>query len=151
MVSDNIVMKIHEQYLIETNRQILLRHKEKTGEPVYIGVIQKNMDEVLPMINDVGNSGNKKQDLLEITAYILGVITWKQPFMDGNRRTGIIAAGKFLRDNGYDLDIEPEGENLQLRSMLRRLKDQMLTLNQEAIRQLSFYISERVKEHEPRR
>ncbi len=144
-------MKIHEQYLIETNRQILLRHKEKTGEPVYIGVIQKNMDEVLPMINDVGNSGNKKQDLLEITAYILGVITWKQPFMDGNRRTGIIAAGKFLRDNGYDLDIEPEGENLQLRSMLRRLKDQMLTLNQEAIRQLSFYISERVKEHEPRR
>ena len=151
MVSGNIVMKIHEQYLTETNEQLLKRHKERTGEPVYIGIIQKNMDEVLPIINNVGNSGNKVQDLLEIATHILGVITLKQPFMDGNRRTGIIAAGKFLRDNGYDLDIVPEEENLELRLMLRRTKDQMLTLNQEVTGQLSFYISERMKEHEPRR
>ena len=151
MVSDNIVMKIHEQYLTETNEQVLLRQKERTGERVYIEVIQKNMVEVLPMINNVGNSGNKEQDLLEVATHILGVITLKQPFMDGNRRTGIIAAGKFLRDNGYDLDIVPEEDNLELRLMLRRSKDQMLTLNQEVMGQLSFYISKRMKEHEPRR
>lgn len=79
MVLDNIVMKIHEQYLTETNEQILLRHKKRTSEPVYIGVIQKNMDEVLFMINNVGNSGNKEQDVLEIATHILGVITLKQP------------------------------------------------------------------------
>jgi len=151
VVSDNIVMKIHEQYLTETNEQVLLRQKERTGERVYIEVIQKNMVEVLPMINNVGNSGNKEQDLLEVATHILGVITLKQPFMDGNRRTGIIAAGKFLRDNGYDLDIVPEEDNLELRLMLRRSKDQMLTLNQEVMGQLSFYISKRMKEHEPRR
>ncbi|MBM2819250.1 MAG: Fido protein [Nitrosarchaeum sp.] len=151
MVSDNIVMKIHEQYLTDTNEQLLKRHKERTGESVYIGIIQKNMDEVLPMINNVGNSGNKVQDLLEIATHILGVITLKQPFMDGNRRTGIIVAGKFLRDNGYDLDIVPEEENSELRRMLRRIKDRMFTLNQEIMGQLSFYISERLKEHEPRR
>ena len=60
-------MKIQEQYLTETNVQLLQRHKERTGEPVYVGIIQKNMDEVIPMINNVGNSGNKKQDLLEIS------------------------------------------------------------------------------------
>jgi len=146
-----MVMKIHEQYLTETNEQVLLRQKERTGERVYIEVIQKNMVEVLPMINNVGNSGNKEQDLLEVSTHILGVITLKQPFMDGNRRTGIIATGKFLRDNGYDLDIVPEEENLELRLMLRRFKDQMLTLNQEVMGQLSFYISKRMKEHEPRR
>ena len=151
MVSDNIVMKIHEQYLTETNEQVLLRQKERTGERVYIEVIQKNMVEVLSMINNVGNSGNKEQDLLEVATHILGVIPLKQPFMDGNRRTGIIAAGKFLRDNGYDLDIVPEEENLELILMLRRIKDQMLTLNQEVMGQLSFYISKRMKEHEPRR
>ena len=148
-------MKIHEQYLAETNEQLLQRHKERTGESVYIGIIQKNIDEVLTMINNVGNSGNKKQDLLEIATHILGIITLKQPFLDGNRRTGIIAAGKFLRDNGYDLDIVPdivpEGENLELRRMLRKIKDRMFTLNQEVMGQLSFYISERMKEHEPRR
>ena len=55
------------------------------------------------MIEDVCNSGNKEQDLIEITTHILAIIILKQPFMDGNRRTGIIVAGKFLRDNGYDL------------------------------------------------
>ena len=144
-------MKIHEQYLTETNGQILQRQKKRTGEQVHIWVIQKNMDEVLPMINNVGNSGNKKQDLLEIATHILAVITLKQPFMDGNRRTGIIAAGKFLRDNGYDLDIVPEEENSELRQMLKTIKERMYTLNQEVMRQLSFYISERMKEHEPRR
>jgi prophage maintenance system killer protein len=109
------------------------------------------MVEVLSMINNVGNSGNKEQDLLEVATHILGVIPLKQPFMDGNRRTGIIAAGKFLRDNGYDLDIVPEEENLELILMLRRIKDQMLTLNQEVMGQMSFYISKRMKEHEPRR
>ena len=151
MVSDNIVMKIDKQYLTETNEQILLRQKEKTGEPVYIGIIQKNMDEALQIINNVGNSGNKKQDLLEIATHILGVTAWKQLFMDGNRRTGIIAAGKFLRDNGYDLNIDPGEENTELRNMLRRIKIQMLTLNQDAMSKLSFYISKRMKEHESRR
>ena len=149
MVLGNIVMKIHEQYLIEINEQVLLRHKKKTNEPVYIGVIQKNMDEVIRMINNVGNSGNTEQDLLEIATHILGVITLKQPFMDGNRRTGIIATGKFLRDNGYDLDIDPGETNLELRSMLRKTKDQLLTLNPEVMKQLTFYISQRMKIHEP--
>ena len=71
--------------------------------------------------------------------------------MDGNRRTGIIAVGKFLRDNGYDLDILPEEENSELRQMLKTIKGRMYALNQEVIGQLSFYISERMKEHEPRR
>lgn len=69
--------------------------------------------------------------------------------MDGNRRTGIIAAGKFLYDNGYDLDIDPEEVNSELRSMLRKIKDRLLTLNQEVMEQLSFYISERMRKHEP--
>lgn len=101
------------------------------------------------MIDNVGNSGNKEQDLLEIATHIIGVITLKQPFMDGNRRTGIIAAGKFLRDNGYDSDIDPEEVNSELRSMLRKIKNQLLTLNQEAMEQLSFYISERMRKREP--
>jgi prophage maintenance system killer protein len=141
-------MKIHEQYLTETNEQVLLRHKKITNGQAHIGVIQKNMDEVIPMINNVGNSGNKEQDLLEIATHILGAITLKQPFMDGNRRTGIIATGKFLRDNGYDLDIDPVEVNLELRSMLRKIKDQLLTLNQEVMKQLSFYISQRMRKHE---
>ena len=150
MASNNdIVMNLDEQYLVETNEHDLLRHKKRTNEQVYIGIIQKNMDEVLLTINNVGNSGDKEQDLLEIATHILGLITLKQPFMDGNRRTGIIATGKFLRDNGYDFDIDPGEANLELRMILRKIKDQLLTLNPEAMNQLTFYISQRMRKREP--
>ncbi len=55
------------------------------------------------MINGAGNSGDRGQDLLEIAAHVMGAAALKQSFMDGNRRAGIVAAEKFLRDNGYDL------------------------------------------------
>ncbi len=75
----------------------------------------------------------------------MAVIPWAQVFFDGNRRTGIIAASKFLRDNGYELDIDSENENLELRGMLSEIKKQSQTLNQDIMKQLSFYISKRIK------
>jgi len=146
MTSNNdIVMSLDEQYLIETNEQVLRRHERNTGEQVYIEVIPNNMKCVFPMINSVGNSGNRKDDLIEIATYILAVISQKQPFFDGNRRTGIIAAGKFLHDNGYELAIDPEDENLELREILRKIKHQIQTLNPDIMKQMSFYISKRMK------
>lgn len=59
----------------------------------------------------------------------MAVIPWAQAFFDGNRRTGIIAASKFLHDNGYELEIDPDNENLELRDMLSEIKKQSQTLN----------------------
>nr|WP_280924483.1 type II toxin-antitoxin system death-on-curing family toxin [Nitrosopumilus ureiphilus] len=100
---------------------------------------------VFPKINNVGNSGNKEEDLIEKTACIIAVIPWAQVFFDGNRRTGIIAAGTFLRDNGYDLDINPEDENLELRKLLSEIKKHYADLEPSIMKQLSFYISKRMK------
>ena len=75
----------------------------------------------------------------------MAVIPWAQVFFDGNRRTGIIAAGTFLCDNGYDLDINPGDENLELRKLLSEIKKHYLTLNQDIMKQMSFYISKRIK------
>ena len=138
-------MNLDEQYLIETNEQVLKRHQQKTGQQVWIEVITKNIVRVFPMINSVGNSGNKKEDLIEKAACIMAVIPWTQAFFDGNRRTAIIAAGKFLHDNGYELDIDPEDENLELRNMLSEIKKQSQTLNQAIVKQMYFYISKRIK------
>jgi len=139
-------MKIDGQYLAAVNRWILLR-QEKSGRQPYVGIIQKNLDEVISMICRYVNS-EAGRDLSETAARIMGTIALKQPFMDGNRRTGIIAAGKFLHDRGYDMGINPEDENLELRLMLRRIKDQALTLNQNVVGQMAFYISERMTRYE---
>lgn len=146
MASNNdIVMNLDEQYLIETNEQVLKNHKKLTGQQVWIEVIPNNIARVFPKVNSVGNSGNREEDLIEKAACIMAVIPWVQAFFDGNRRTGIIAAGTFLRDNGYDLDINPEDENLELRKLLSEIKKQSRTLNQDIMKQLSFYISKRMK------
>lgn len=138
-------MNLDEQYLIETNEQVLKRHKKKTGHQVWAEAIPENIARVFPKVNSVGNSGNRKEDLVEKAACIMAVIPWAQAFFDGNRRTGIIAAGKFLHDNGYELDLDPENENLELRHMLSEIKKQSRTLNQDIMKQLSFYISKRIK------
>ena len=120
MTSNNeIVMDIDESYLIETNEQILRRYKENTGKQVWIEVFHDNLACIFPKVNSVGNSGNKKKDLIEKASYIMATIPFFQPFSDGNRRTGIIAAGTFLHDDGYDLDITLEDDNLELRELLR--------------------------------
>lgn len=138
-------MNLDEQYLIETNEQVLKNHEKLTGQQVWIEVVPKNIARVFPKVNSVGNSGNKEEDLIEKAACIMAVIPWTQAFFDGNRRTGIIAAGTFLRDNGYDLDINPEDENLELRKLLSEIKKHYTDLEPGIMKQMSFYISKRMK------
>ena len=146
MASNNdIIMNLDEQYLIETNEQILKNHEKLTGQQVWIEVIPKNIARVFPKVNSVGNSGNKEEDLVEKAAYIMAVIPWAQAFFDGNRRTGIVAARTFLHDNGYDLDIDPEDENLELRKLLSEIKKHYTDLEPGIMKQMSFYISKRLK------
>jgi death-on-curing family protein len=137
-------MNLDNQYLIDINEKILKRHEKIKKVKVYVETT-KNIDRVIPKVNSVGNSGNRKEDLIEKAACIMAVIPWAQVFFDGNRRTGIIAASKFLHDNGYELEIDPDNENLDLRDMLSEIKKQSQTLNQSIMQQLSFYISKRIR------
>ncbi|HJU14435.1 MAG TPA: Fic family protein [Candidatus Nitrosotalea sp.] len=142
--NDKILMNLDNQYLIDVNEKILKRYEKIKKVKVYIETT-KNIDRVIPTVNSVGNSGNREKDLIEKAACIMAVIPWTQAFFDGNRRTGIIAASKFLYDNGYELDIDPGSENLELRHMLSEIKKQTQTLNQDIMKQLSFYVSRRIK------
>ena len=145
MTSNNgIIMNLDNQYLIDLNEKILKRHEKIKKVKVYVETT-RNIDLVIQKVNSVGNSGNRKEDLIEKAACIMAVIPWTQAFFDGNRRTGIIAASKFLHDNGYALEIDPDSENLELRDMLSEIKKQSQTLNQSIMKRLSFYISKRIK------
>jgi len=71
-------------------------------------------------------------------------IVWEQCFEDGNRRTGIISAMQFLRDNGYELEIESGQANLDIRKMLKEIKMHRRGLHIETMNQMSLYISGRI-------
>ena len=147
---DEIVMKIDENFLIETNEKVLLREKERTGKRVYIETVPQNLAQVLPKVSEYGTSGNIEQDLIQKAAAIMATIPWIQAFFDGNRRTSIIAAGTFLHDNGYELDISPEEENTELRDMLSEIKRHYRDLDPTIMKRLSLYISERMNKYESR-
>ncbi len=149
MTSDNkIIMEIDENFLIEINEKILLREKERTGKKVYIETVSQNLARVFPKISEYGTSGNIEQDLIQKTTAIMAVIPWTQAFFDGNRRTSIVAAETFLRDNGYKLDINPEEENTELREMLSEIKKHQRDLEPIIMKQLFLYISERINKYE---
>lgn len=149
MTSNNEkIMNLDIQYLIDTNKKILERHKKLTGERVWIGTTNA-IDDIISHVESVGNSGNRKADLIEKAANLMAKITHCQPFEDGNRRTGIVSATKFLRDNGYDLEIESGQANLDIREMLREIKMHSRTLHVETMNKMCFYISKRIKPYEP--
>ena len=147
---DNNIVMVDKQYLIDTNKKILTRHKLKHNVNVWVETT-KSIDQIIPTVNGVGNSGNRMEDLVEKAACMMALIAWAQPFFDGNRRTGIVVTVKFLRDNGYDLNIDPEDENLELRGMLSEIKKHAAGLEPRILKQMSFYISKRMKMYESRR
>ena len=148
VLNDDIIMKIDENFLIETNRKVLLREEKRTGKKVFIETVHQNLARVFPKVNEYGTSGNIEQDLIQKTAAIMAVIPWTQAFFDGNRRTSIVAAGTFLRDNGYELDISPEEENAELRKMLSEIKKHRRDLEPTIMKQLFLYVSERINKYE---
>ncbi len=149
MSSDSeIVMEIDESFLIETNEKVLLREKERTGKVVYIETVPQNLARVLPKVSEYGNSGNITEDLIQKASAIMAAIPWLQAFFDGNRRTSIVAAGTFLRDNGYELCISSEEENTELRKMLSEIKKHRRGLEPAIMQKLSLYISERMNKYE---
>jgi len=142
--NDEIVMKIDNQFLIEVNGIILRREARIRKVEVFIETFPDNLDLVIPRVNSVGNSGNREQDLIEKATYIIAMISWSQAFADGNRRTGIIAAGTFLTDNGYYLDIHTDDENEELRDMLKEIKKHARDLDVTIMNSLMLYTSERI-------
>jgi len=47
---DEIIMEIDENFLIETNKKILLRENERTGKQVYIETVPQNLTLVFPKV-----------------------------------------------------------------------------------------------------
>lgn len=147
MTPNNEIVMVGKQYLIDTNEKILKRHHKLTGERVWIGTTS-TIDDIIPHVDGVGNSGNRKEDLIEKATNLMAKIAWEQPFEDGNRRTGVISAMQFLRDNGYELNIESGKANLEIRKMLKEIKMHRRGLYLETMEQMSFYISERIVPYE---
>lgn len=102
------------------------------------------------MVEEYDETPNDMANLIKKASYLMAIVSWIQAFLDGNKRTGIVSAIKFLYDSGYDLDIQKEDEK-EIRGLLYDIQDQRVSLDHETVDKIIFYITKRTMIHESRR
>ncbi len=135
---------VDKQYLIDLNRKILKKWNKKHPEDLQAIGTRAEIDDIIPMVEEYDKSKNKIEDLIKKASYLMAIISWVQPFFDGNKRTGIISAIKFLYDNGYDLEIKKEDEK-EIRRLLYDIQDQRTSLDSSVVTKIIFYITKRIR------
>ncbi|QLH07070.1 Fic family protein [Nitrosopumilus ureiphilus] len=140
---------VDTQYLIDINKLLVERwnklHPKETPQP--LGIRRPEIDEIIPMVEEYDKSHMKLEDLIRKASYLMAIVSWVQPFLDGNKRTGIISSTKFLYDNGFDLNIEKKDEP-EIRNLLYEIQDQRTSLDHSVVTKIIFYITKRIQIHE---
>ena len=111
--------------IIGYNYDLLRKRNEKFEE-----VERDILETIFSTVNSYGNTAtDKRSTIIKKTSVIIGVITWAQPFFDGNKETAIAVGVLFLYRNGYDLLLEKCKEplyNLLQKTMKKPHKDKTL-------------------------
>jgi len=99
------------EILININREIISTYGLTHGI-----LNEKALESILETMKYKGSLlKSKKENLAEKAAYLLYELIAQHPFVDGNKRTALIATITFLELNGYQLEFgEKEAEELTI-------------------------------------
>ena len=137
-------LSLEKQLFIESNQKIIKEWQKKHPDTTDVHHTRMNdLESVLQIIDNAGNPTNFKEDLIIKAAHIMGATSWVQPFIGGNKRTGILVAATFLNENGYSIDISKDDE-VYLREILYRIQDNRSELDSSIIGELILYISKKI-------
>ncbi len=128
-----------KELVIEINRGVIQEWLEKN--PTAADVINFNQDEldkVLRMVNEQSN-------IIMKAAYLLGVISWAQPFSGGNKRTAFVCADTLLRMNVLRLAVHNGNDTEYLRKLLFEIQDERSELNADTMAKIILYVSKRIR------
>ena len=125
--------------IIEINKGIIHDVLEKNPTAAEsVNVNQEQLDTILQMVN-------KQEHLIMKASYLLGGISWAQPFSGGNKRTALVCADTLLRMNGLKLVIDNETDEEYLRKLLFEIQDERSELNTVIMAKIILYVSKRIK------
>ena len=136
---------VERSLIIELNKKIIrewnARHPESSE---FTSASESRLDEVLRMVQVVGNKLEIKDQLVMKAAHILGGLSWAQAFSSGNKRTAILSTTIFLRRNGLNITF-PKEEQRELRRLLFEIQEERGQLQHEIIDKLVLYIRKNTK------
>lgn len=125
--------------VIEINKGVIREMLEKNPTaPESISVNQEELDKILQMVN-------AQEHMIMKASYLLGGISWAQPFGGGNKRTAVVCADTLLRMNGFKLVIANETDEEYLRKLLFEIQGERGELNTVTMAKIILYVSKRIK------
>jgi len=98
--------------LIEDNKQLVAMRGDS------FGVNRSELSNIFTEINNFDEITNFKDRIIKKTAWILGGISFHQPFNDGNKEMAVSLAIYFLRENDMDLPISNKDSQKELYDLL---------------------------------
>lgn len=70
----------------------------------------------------------KQEDVFQLAANLAEKVMKNHAFQDGNKRTGLVAAGMFLRVNGYDLQDNDNDKKKKTTTTIARVSQSLRSL-----------------------
>lgn len=133
------MIRLNKELIIEINKGIIQEWLEQNPtEFEAVNVSQDKLDDIL-------KTADVQENLIMKASYILGGISWAQPFSGGNKRTALVCADTLLRLNGFRLVIEDEDEQEYLRKLLLEIQDERSKLNEDTMAKIILYVSTRIR------
>ncbi|MEX2192928.1 MAG: Fic family protein [Nitrosarchaeum sp.] len=100
--------------IIQDNRDLV----NERGDS--FGVNKEELDKIFDNVNNFGEIFDLRMRIIKKSAWILGGITFYQPFNDGNKETALSLTIHFLRENDMDLPINSRSDKKEIYELLTK-------------------------------
>lgn len=135
-----------DEIIVENKKEIDRRLAEDPGAPEAFCVADERLDEALQIANAVDSSLPHKERVVRTAARFMGGLAWAQPFCGANKYTAFMISMYFIKDNGYELNIEKYDDTVLVRLLLKVQEDR-LEPDREAMDKLVLYIRDKLVGH----
>ncbi len=97
---------IEKQDIVDSNQKIINEWNLNHPEEQQVFCVRNGvLDEVFEIVEKTGDDdSNTQENLIQKTSYLMGAISWAQPFCDENKRTALLVIATIFYDHGYEFE-----------------------------------------------
>jgi len=112
---------LKEQFTENEIEEIIQDNEELVNERGdSFGVNRDELQKIFENINNFNEVSGFKERIIRKASWILGGITFHQPFNDGNKETALSLTKYFLRKNDLDLPLSTREEEKEIYDLLNK-------------------------------
>ncbi|MGH2611902.1 MAG: Fic family protein [Rhabdochlamydiaceae bacterium] len=84
------------------------------------GYVAERLADIFNQVNSFNDIKGKRERIIKKASYLLGGITYWQPFFNGNKRTALAVTIHFFRRNSFALPLKTKKDEKEMFELLER-------------------------------